>query len=77
MEWPSRSPDLKIIEHVCGLPVRKVYANRSRFRDFDRLTDAFGKGRDEIDGKYPKNLYQYLPTRVIEVIKRRWACTDY
>ena len=77
MEWPSRSPDLNIIENVWGLLARKVYANGRQFKDLNSLTEAVAKAWDAIDEDYLKKLYQSLPKRLVEVIERRGACTHY
>ena len=74
MEWPSRSPDLNIIENVWGLLARKVYANGRQFKDLNSLTEAVAKAWDAIDEDYLKKLYQSLPKRLFEVIERRGDC---
>ena len=77
MEWPSRSPDLKIIDSVWGVLARKFYAHGRQFKDLVSLKDALSKAWEVIDVAYLKLLYQSLPTRFLEVIERRGACTDY
>ena len=74
MEWPSRSPDLIIIEYVSDFLARKVYANGRQFEELKILTDAVAKAWDAIDEDYLKKLYQSLPKRLVEVFG---ACTHY
>ena len=77
MEWPSRSPDLKIIENVSGLLVRKFYADERQFKNLKSLTDAVAKAWDAIDEDYLKKIYQSLPKRLVEVIESPGACTHF
>ena len=40
MEWPACSPDLNPIENICGVLVRRVYANNRHFDSTDELKGA-------------------------------------
>ena len=75
--WPSRSPDLNIIENVWGLLARKVFPSGKQYQDLETLAAAVGKAWLEIDEDYLEKLYQSLPRRLIQVLDRRGACTDY
>lgn len=77
MEWRSRLPDLNIVQNVWVLLARKICAKGRQVKDVESLTDAVGKGWEEIDKDYLKTLYQSLRTRLVEVIGRGGACTDY
>jgi len=77
MEWPARSPDLNCIENVWGVLARKVYVNNRQFNSKEELEIAIVTAWDELPQDLFKNLYQSMPKRMIEVLKKKGEPTKY
>ena len=76
MNWPSRSPDLNIIENVWG---RIKYELRNQeFEDVDDLWREIHRLWGEIiDAEFVVNLYNSLPRRLEAVIRADGRHTKY
>ena len=77
MEWPARSPDINCIENLWGILARKVYEDGKHFNNKRELEIAMGTAWDELPQDIFKNLYQSMPKRMIDVLKRKGEVTKY
>jgi len=77
LEWPAKSPDLNIIENLWGLLARKVYADGKQYNSIQELKLAIQQAWKEIPQETIQKLYDSLPTRMFEVIKRQGNATKY
>lgn len=76
LEWPSKSPDLNIIENVWGRI--KDHLNNTIFDDCDDLWDEIKRvWSKEISTDYISNLYQSLPRRMQAVLDVNGGHTKY
>ena len=50
IEWPSRSPDINIMENVWSIMVSKIYLNNQYYRK-EELINAINKAANEIEEK--------------------------
>lgn len=64
-EWPSRSPDMNIIENVWGHLARKVYENGRQYANKLELKDAIVSAWNGLDHDYIRRLYDSLPRRIL------------
>ena len=77
--WPSKSPDINIMENVWGILTKKMYevnfrpANRNELISFLQETwDELSDSQDLI-----RNLYSSIPNRLNEILGRNGAMTKY
>jgi len=77
MKWPSRSPDLNIMENLWGILVRSVYANSRHFQNTEDLQCAIVREWNNIDRKVIEKLFKSMQNRVFEVIKAKGSSTKY
>lgn len=76
MDWPSKSPDLNIIEHVWG---RLKYELRNTvFNDTEELWEEICRLWDTlITQDFIRNLYRSLPRRMMAVLQANGGHTKY
>lgn len=77
LDWPAKSPDLNIIENVWGQLARDVYADGKQYENVKDLENAIWVAWSKIEISYIRTLYRSLPNRLISVIERKGALTDY
>ena len=77
LNWPSRSPDLNIMENLWGILVRSVYENGRQFSSKEELKNAILFSWANINKKDIKSLYDSIPNRIFEVIKNNGGTTKY
>ncbi len=76
MKWPSKSPDLNIMENVCS---RMKYELRElTFGNLDELWEEIRFiWENIISNEFIINLYQSLPRRMAQVIRVNGLHTKY
>ena len=74
-DWPARSPDLNIIEHVW--PYLKERVSRREVPDLDNLWHVLEDEFYKIPNSFIDNLYNSLPRRIEEVIRNHGYPTRY
>ncbi len=75
MNWPAYSPDLNIIEHVWGYIATKL--RQTRPNNLNEIRQQVFHHWAHLPRDYLNNLYQSLPRRVTELIRRRGYPTKY
>lgn len=79
LDWPSRSPDLNIIENCWSLLSQRVYDGK-QFGSKAELWDAIDSAVTDINvncrGQL-EALFESIPKRMLEVIDRKGALTHY
>ena len=73
--WPAHSPDLNPIENVWGIMAQRMA--RREMSTEDDLYNAIIEEWDAIDYKLLQALYDSMPARYEQVIKRAGAATKY
>jgi len=75
IDWPSKSPDLNIIENIWG---KIKYEIRGQiFNTIDDLWDEINYQWSSISNELIRQLYRSLPTRMIAVIEAEGGVTHY
>lgn len=77
LEWPSNSPDLNIMENVWGWLSQQVYKNSRQFNNAEELQKALQQAWSQLSVKYLQTLYDSMPSRIFEVIKKNGKSTNY
>lgn len=77
MDWPSKSPDLKIIEQCWGMLARAVYADNKQFDSIEELKICIQSEWAKLDQEYIRNLFRSLPDRMASVIEACGGSTKY
>lgn len=70
MKLPANSPYLNLIENVCGIISRMIYANVRQFSSLAELTVCVFKEWDNLDSKYLKQLVESIPERMAESLAK-------
>ena len=70
LPWPPLSPDLSPIENLWGIISKMVYRGGKTYETCDALWEAVCTAWDSIRPEVFENLYQSLPKRMIEVLKK-------
>uniref|UniRef100_A0A914DAA9 Transposase n=1 Tax=Acrobeloides nanus TaxID=290746 RepID=A0A914DAA9_9BILA len=77
LEWPSCSPDLNIMENLWGIMVRIVYANNRQFQTVDELKVAIVEAYENIPQETIQKLFDSMPKRIADVLKKNGGMTKY
>lgn len=77
LQWPSKSPDLNIIENLWGDLARAVYASGRQFNNVSELKLAITSAWSRISQEKVKNLYHSLPDRIFQIIESKGGFTRY
>lgn len=77
LEWPSVSPDLNIIENVWGWLTRRLYGDGQQYQNTVQLSNAIEAAWNVISQEYLNSLFNSLPNRIFEVIRKGGSHTHY
>lgn len=69
MDWPSKSPDLNIIENVWGLMIRDVYNDGRQYNDLDELETAIRVAWENITQEKISRLILTMNKRLFDCIR--------
>lgn len=75
--WPSKSPDLNIMENVWGYMVRNIYQENKHYNSVKELKEAVEKEWEALPMELIQNLLTSMPTRIFECIRRNGSYTKY
>ena len=67
LSWPSRSPDLNIVENIFSFLEHKIYYEGQKYSSKDQLWSALDKAFTEIDKPYLKKLYESIKRRMLDI----------
>lgn len=78
LDWPSKSPDLNPIENVWRLMSRIVYEH-GQFETINSLWECIHKTVNNLNANKSEvlKLIDNVPSRLIEVVKRKGGLTNY
>lgn len=77
LDWPSRSPDLNLIENVWGFLVKVIEKRNVRPRNSEELLNVLNDAWETISEEYCINLYNSLPRRFNELLRKNGAIIKY
>lgn len=77
LDWPSLSPDLNIIENVWGDLVRMVYDNGKQYDTKNELKKAILDAWDDLGQDTIRKLFDSMPNRVYELIRKNGHKIQY
>ena len=79
IEWPSRSPDLNIIENAFGMVAEKVYDGPQPKNkvELEQLIDDAVKSININDSEKLKNIYNSIPKRICTVLSKSGQKINY
>lgn len=77
IDWPSRSPDLNIIENVFGILSGIMYRGGKIYRSQNELWAALENAYANLPMVQIQHLYHSMPNRLIEVIQKGGGLTKY
>lgn len=77
LEWPSCSPDLKIIENVWDHLERRIRKYHGKPGNNRELWNILQEEWYKIDNSYILKLYESIPRRIEAVLKSKGAQTKY
>ncbi len=77
VDWPSKSPDMNIVENVWGLLSRRVYQDGRQFTDEDELKECLIYEWKKLSIAVIRRLALSVPRRVLDLITRRGSAFDF
>lgn len=77
MNWPARSPDMNVIEHVWSWMKRKLNDREHNFNNLNELANAIRVEWNAIPQDFLANLVSSMPRRVAEVRRAHGGPTHY
>jgi hypothetical protein len=77
LEWPSESPDLNILENVWGRLFRQLYGNDQQYHNVGQLTNAIQAAWNTITQGYLDSLFNSIPNRIFEIIRKGGSHTPH
>ena len=77
MEWPAKSPDLKVIENIWLYMKRELQKSAVDITTKNDLLREIQSVWRNIELDYMRNLYQTIPDRLNDVIEMKGHLTKY
>lgn len=77
LEWPPNSPDLNPIENLWAIIKRRLDEFENRPKTFDELWEQVQQVWEKISKEDIESLYESLPNRIQQVLKRRGGYSKY
>jgi len=77
MNWPARSPDMNVIEHVWSRMKLKLNQIEHEFMNLDELAIAVREEWESIPQEFIGNLVDSMPRRTAELLRVRGGPTRY
>ena len=68
VDWPTKSPDLNLIENLWGILLRKVYSNGRQFHSVPQLKAEIVKCWDEIPLETTQRLVDSMHQRIVKLL---------
>lgn len=77
MNWPARSPDMNVIEHVWSRMKLKLNQREQEFQNLEELAIAVRDEWEAVPQEFIRNLVDSMPRRIAEVLRVRGGPTRY
>jgi transposase len=77
LEWPANSPDLNPIENLWAIIKRRLDQFEYRPKTFDELWEQVQQVWEKIGLEDIQSLYESLPNRIEQVLKRKGGYSKY
>lgn len=77
MNWPARSPDMNVIEHVWSSMKLKLNQREQEFMNLEELAIAVREEWESIPQGFIRNLVDSMPRRTAELLRVRGGPTRY
>lgn len=77
LDWPSKSPDMNIVENVWASLTKKVYEGGRQFETVHELQETLELEWEKFCQVEIQNLYNSMPKRIFELIKSKGDKTSY
>lgn len=71
IQWPSKSPDLNIIENIWGILTSRIYAENVNYESISCLKKAIQRHWQDISKDTILNLFKSIPNRLLNVVERK------
>lgn len=75
--WPSKSPDLNIIENLWSILARRVYRHGRHYNSKQELKDSIVREWNDINQATVQNLYHSMQRRMIALYDAKGNSTKY
>lgn len=77
LEWLAKSSDLIIIVNVWEYLVRRVHVSGRQLNNVSDLQDTIMDAWSSLDLNHIQSLYRCIPTRLLNVVKKKGKMIPY
>lgn len=77
LKWPSKAPDLNVIENVWSLTACRVYHSGNQFQSIDRLKNEITNVWHSMDTSYIRSFYHNIPKCLLPTFENGGRETKY
>lgn len=77
LAWPSRSPDLNIVENIWDNMSKRMYSGGKVYRNVSELRIAINEAYESIPDSLLLSLYSSIPRRLMSLAERKGNTINY